>query len=101
MARYSSVIWLVDIDYSVDNLGVHHEERTERMAYANRFDMSLSNYAQAKSVGLHADAEYQLRSCDYHGEEVVRIGETDYTVERVADSGEFTRLTLKKGLKDG
>lgn len=69
-----------------------------REVFANVYEIGLNSYLAARASGLHADAELQLRSGDYDGEEIVLFGGNEYTVERVSDSGEFTRLTLARRL---
>ena len=58
-------------------------------------------WAAALSAGLHADAEVELRSRDYLGEQELSMDGTEYEVERVQDYGEFCRLTLKRRLRSG
>lgn len=66
--------------------------------YANVYEIGLNSYLAAQASGLHADAELQLRSADYGGENVVEFDGKEYMVERVSDTGEFTRLTLARRL---
>lgn len=68
--------------------------------FANEFSIGASTYMAAQEAGLHADAEIQLRSIDYGGENVAVLNGDEYTVERVEDSGDFTRLTLAKRLSN-
>ena len=68
--------------------------------YANVYEIGLNSYLAAKAAGLHADAELQLRSIDYDGENIAEFNGVEYTVERVSDTGEYTRLTLARRLSN-
>ena len=78
------------------NMRVVKGESSE--VFVNRYTIGLSSYMAAQEAGLHADAEVQLRSVDYGGEDIAILDGTEYTVERVSDSGDFTTLTLAKRL---
>lgn len=68
--------------------------------YANRYEIGLNAFIAARDSGLHADAEMQLRTADYGGENVACFDGVEYTVERASDSGEFTRLVLARRLSN-
>ena len=68
--------------------------------FANVYEIGLNSYIAAQAAGLHADAELQVRTCDYDGEAIAEFDGQEYTVERATDSGEFTRLVLSKRISN-
>lgn len=73
-----------------------HVMSEPREVFANVYEIGLRSFIAAQSAGLHADAEIQLRNADYDGENIVEFDGKEYTVERVSEAGEFTRLTLAR-----
>lgn len=70
-------------------------EAEESEAFCNPYTVGLEAWTVSnRDLGLGADAEVQLRSCDYAGQPTVRYRGNEYAVERVTDSGEFVRLQL-------
>lgn len=74
------------------------QEATE--VFCNRYSVGGSTWASVVDAGLRADAEVQVRSADYAGQDEVRYRGVEYDVTRVQDSGEFTRLTLGRRLSN-
>lgn len=64
------------------------------------FSIGTGTWLAARSAGLHADAEIQVRSVDYSAQNIVVMRGEDYTVERASDTGEYTRLVLAKRLSN-
>lgn len=75
-------------------------EQVARQVFCNRFTVGGATWASVVDAGLRADAEVQLRSVEYAGEDEVRFHGVEYDVTRVVDSGEFTRLTLGRRLSN-
>lgn len=98
MTRFACPLTLVDVTVAVNADGSTSEQRAERRVFANRRNLGASAYMAARAAGLHADAEVQLRSCEYSGQELVLMPDGEYTVEASRDSGEFTLLTLARRL---
>lgn len=73
-------------------------ERGRRAAFANVRSVGASAYMAARAAGLHADAEVQLRSCDWGGENRARLRGGDYDVEAARTSGDHVFLTLRRRL---
>lgn len=70
-------------------------EETETEVFCNPYTVGLEEWAVSnRDLGLRADAEIQLRTCDYSGETIVRYNDELYTVERSTVSGDFTKLQL-------
>lgn len=91
---------LISVSMERDSLGNFIEATHERTVYANRFYVGDSTWMAAKSAGLHADAEIQVRSSSYKGEQRVILDGIEFEVERVDDRGEYARLTLSKRLNN-
>lgn len=68
--------------------------------FTNTYDIGMSTYMAAQEAGLHADAEIQLRTADYDGENIAEIDGIEYTVEHVQTEGEYTRLILARRLSN-
>lgn len=99
MTRYNDVITLLAvINNGVDEYGNQKVKTTSKEVFANKYRMGLSAWAAAKSAGLHADAQFTVRSCDYAGESVCVADDTEYDVEKAVNKGEYTTLTLKRRL---
>ena len=101
MSNYSGVATLRDVSQARDGLGNFTVSYTDTQVFVNVYDVGLSTWMAARSAGLHADAEIQLRSLDYSGQERVLMDGIEYEVERVSDTGDFTRLVLARRLNNG
>lgn len=100
MTRFACAITLVDVAVSVNPDGSTSEETVKKRVFANRRNLGASAYMAARAAGLHADAEVQVRSCEYSGQELAVMDGGEFTVEASRDSGEFTVLTLARRLPD-
>ena len=97
MTRFACALTLVDVAVSVNPDGSTSEIRLgERDSFANRRTVGASAYMAARAAGLHPDAEVQLRSSEYSGQQLVEMGGRAYDVEAARDTGEFTVLTLRE-----
>jgi len=92
---------LKPVSVTVGADGAPAQSGEPRMVFVNPMRVGSQSWAAARSAGLHADAQVQLRSCDYAGEQEVTIDGVPYDVERVADRGEFTTLTLARRVRSG
>lgn len=101
MTRYATPVTLItSIPLQGDDGGVRIE-REETVIFANPYSVGSSAWMAARSAGLHADSEIQVRTFDYDGQTIVEMEGVEYDVERVASKGDYTRLTLKKRLSNG
>lgn len=75
-------------------------EPVRRLCFCNPFTIGSATWASVVDAGLRADAEVQLRSVDYGGEDEAVYRGREYDVTRVVDSGEFCRLTLGRRLSN-
>ena len=98
--RYSDTAVLSGVDAVKRPDGTFDEVKSARSVYVNEYALGAASYLAARSSGLHADAELQLRTCDYAGEQECVFHGTVYDVERSRSAGDFTVLTLKRRLRD-
>lgn len=99
--RWDGTARLVTKGVAVSEDGSAHEESKSVAVFVNVRNIGTSAWLAARSAGLHADAEIELRTCDYSGQQCVVIGKTEYDVERASEKGEFTTLTLSRRLRNG
>lgn len=96
--RFNSVCTLVALTESNDAEGNAIYEREETEVFCNEYSVSASAFMAAQAAGLHADAEIQLRTDEYDGQETAILDGQEYSIERVENTGDFTRLTLAERL---
>ncbi len=102
MTGYRLVATLYDVQPTRDAGGnVSISRAGETRVFANRYSVGLSTWAAGAAHGLHPDAVLSVRSCDYAGQGRCDVDGKEFTVESASDSGEFTRLTLKRRLSNG
>lgn len=94
MSRFNSIATLISVAITITG-GEPVETETRTDVYCNIYKMGAKTWFQAKSAGLHADSEIEIRTCEYNGQQRVELDDIEYEIERVANNGEFTRLTLK------
>ena len=99
--RYNSVATLFSEVVEPDSYGNLKPTKGEpHDVYINKYSVGMTTFMAAQEAGLHADSEIQLRTIDYNGENIAVVEGTEFTVERVDDTGDFTRLTLAKRLSN-
>ena len=86
---------------TLNDEGVPVETAVPKTVCVNKRTIGATTWVAARSAGLKADAEISLRSCDYDGQQRLVFDGTEYEVERVSNTGEYTVLTLKRRLSDG
>lgn len=96
--RFNSQITLVSVNLVQQANGSFKETETKTDVFANRRSIGASVWAAERSIGLHADAEVQIRTCDYNGAQNAILDGTEYSIERVSTSGDFCILTLTNRL---
>lgn len=99
--RWAAIAKLVDVAEEQRADGSFAETRTESEVYANVRRIGASAWFAARAAGLHADAEIQVRSCDYAGQASCEVDGVEYEVEAARVSGEWCLLTLKRRLRSG
>lgn len=99
--RWAATATLVDVSEEQQADGSFRETRAESEVYANVREIGTASWLAARAAGLHADAEIQLRACDYAGQSSCSVGGVEYEVEGARLSGEWCVLTLKRRLRSG
>jgi len=97
----SDVITLISETYAKDVDGNLIPSTSERDTFVNVFTVGGASYWAAAEHGIRPDAEVQLRSVEYEGERLALFRSVEYTIERVNDTGEYTRLTLQRRAENG
>lgn len=98
--NFSDVAILREVTNTSDSAGNFTETHTDTDVFVNVYQVGLSTWLAAQSAGLHADAEIQLRTLDYSGQQRVVLKGIEYEVERVEGTCDFTRLTLRRRLNN-
>ena len=101
MTRWNSTATLIAVTASFDSEGNPSESTSETDVFCNVRRVGAEAYMAARSAGLHADAEVEVRSADYAGQQRALIGGREYEIEGVRGTGEFAVLTLAKRLSNG
>lgn len=96
MSRYGKTVNLISVETTVDNDGSPIQRTKKTTVFANTFTVGTLSWVSAMAAGLNPDAEVQVRSLEYKGQEICELDGIQYDVERAAVNGEFTRLTLKR-----
>lgn len=99
--RFDAVIELGAEVYSQDVIGQQIAIKTWRQVYANEFTLSRAEYYEAGAQGLKPECQYQIRSCEYQDEQLMRAGDVEYNIIRVERRGEWTRLTGERVVGNG
>ena len=76
-------------------------EPERRVRFCNPYTVGADSWATAVDLGLRADAEIQLRACDYADESSCVYEGVEYDVEKVTRTGELVRLQLGRRASNG
>ncbi|QCV56263.1 phage head-tail adapter protein [Thermoactinomyces vulgaris] len=99
--RHNDVIHLIYVDTTYDEIGNPVEVKTERMVYANQFEVSSTEFYEASAQGLKPEKQFEIYSFEYQGEEQLKHDGQVFRVVRAATRGEKTRITCQKVTGDG
>lgn len=69
-------------------------KQARREVPCNRWNIKYSEWQNARTLGLFADAQIQVHVNDYHGEAQAIFDGQTMDVERVFNTGEYITLTL-------
>jgi len=97
----TDVIELVSEAFTKDSDGNMVATKTSRETFCNVFQIGAAAYWTAAEHGIRPDAEVQLRSIEYGGEHLAIFRGGEFTIERVNNTGEYTRLTLQRREDNG
>lgn len=96
----SVVIYLIEENPYQDNLGIWHENETERKVFADVQSISQSEWFEGGRSGLNPALRFKCFRYDYNGEKVLKYNNTYYTIYRTfVDRNELIELytEVKKG----
>lgn len=95
------IVLLAKPNFYQDEAGnVHEGEAERRERFCNPYTVGADAWATSVDLGLRADAEVQLRTCDYAGEEEAEYHGVEYDVEKVTREGDFVRLQLGRHISN-
>lgn len=98
--RWNETCLLVAKSFATDEEGVPHPEDARTEVFCNPRTVGSHTWSSMYEIGLSADAQVQLRTCDYDGQlDVFYRGEW-YSVEVAQEKGDFTVLTLRHQKSD-
>lgn len=100
MSRYNEVCNLISKTMEQDDEGVVHETATSTQVFCNPYTVGTQGWATARLADYTADAELQVRTCDYDGQSDVEYDGDAFSVKQVMVQGDFTRLMLERRLAD-
>lgn len=69
-------------------------ERVAERRFCNAYTVGSSAWADPIDAGMRVEAEVQLRTLDYAGQQKAAYNGVEYDVARVIVSGDLTRLQL-------
>jgi len=98
--RWNSTCTLVAKTYEPDSEGVPQPTDVRTEVFCNEFSIGAHTWSSMYEIGISADAEVQVRTCDYDGQRDVLLNGKWYSVEIVKAEGDFTRLTLRHQKSD-
>lgn len=90
------LITLVSETVDYDSIGQPVSVETYRQVFAKLRSVSLTEWNMAGQLGNSASIQAVIWSFEYHGEEVVLIGERRYHVYRTYDTGDRMELYLEE-----
>ena len=89
-------ISLISVEHDQDEIGQIVETETAVEVIATLQSVSQNEWTDAGQLGLAAQYQAVIWSFEYHGEEIVDIGEKRYKVYRTYDTGRQIELYLEE-----
>ena len=96
--RHNDIIYLLSTETEYDDIGNPIETTTERMVYANRFEVSASEFYEASAQGLKPEKKFEIFSYEYNDESELKHDDQVYQITLVQGAGEKTRITCEKDI---
>ena len=98
--RWNETCVLVDKEYAVDFEGVPQPTDKKETVFCNPRTVGAHTWSSMYEIGISADAQIEVRSCDYSGQRDVYYRDKWFSVEIVQEKGDFTYLTLRHQKSD-
>jgi hypothetical protein len=99
--RHSEVIYLLSHSFSEDSVGNQIPTTSERMIYANEFEVGSAEFYNAAVNGLKAVKRFEIYSFEYKDESQLKHDGKVYNIIRVQKKGEKTRVTCERDVGNG
>ena len=96
--RYNDAIYLIKEETVYDELGIGKKEKSERLVFANKYQVSTSEFYSdnvrhdASTQAIRHKSAFVVRSSDYDNETSFLYDKKEYEIIRVSDLGEFTHI---------
>lgn len=71
--RWNDAAYLISENFEADKIGNQIPKESRRRVFVNRFTLSASSYSAASVKGIMPSCELQMRSSEYHGEELLEF----------------------------
>lgn len=98
--RWNDVATLVSHDLTQDESGAWHEGDPKRVeVFCNRRSIGAYRKSSEADVGMRAEAEIEVMTCDYDGQTEVEFMGKSYDAEPTWH-GDTTYLTLGRRISD-
>lgn len=98
--RFNEMCTLVEKTYEVDIEGVPQPTETRRKVFCGAQTVGAHTWSSMYEIGISADAQIAVRTCDYKEERDVLFRDKWYSVEIAQEKGDFTVLTLRHQKSD-
>lgn len=96
MALFKDVIQLVSVSIELDELLQEIEKPVKRDVFANKRSISQSEFFNAGQNGLKAQYVFDIRLCEYKGEDELIFDNKSYLIYRTFEKGEDIELYAQK-----
>ena len=92
MAMFKDVIKLITVSFKLDELAQQIEVKNERTVFANKKNVSQSEFFNAGQVGLKPQYLFEIRLSEYGGEGELVFNNKSYSIYRTYEKGENIEL---------
>jgi hypothetical protein len=101
MARYKTVGELGEVTIIEDEIHNQIKETSWRPVYLNEWTQSSNLQLIAAQNDNQQAAQYEIMSCDYCGERLLRVSGVEYTIKKASVKGDRTVLTVEREISNG
>jgi hypothetical protein len=98
--RWNETCDLVAKEYGTDDEGVTTAVETITTVFCNARTVGASTWSSMYEIGISADAQVQVRTCDYAEQRDAVYRGRRYSIEVVEERGDFTVLTMRRQQSD-
>ena len=98
--RWNETCVLVAKTYETDEEGVPQPTDARTEVFCSPKVIGASTWSSMYEIGVSADAQVYVRTCDYDGQANVFYRDGWYSVENIQEKGDFTCLTMRHQKSD-